>query len=506
MLPVFFVALATAALAAPVIAAIARRFNLVDHPDGGRKQHHSSIPLTGGPTLLLTVLTAIGYAFFTSPELLSTSSGDRRFFGWLAAASLTLCCVGLLDDRFGLRGRQKLLMQLMVTLLMLPSGILIERIDVFGFPIDFGDLAAVFTVLWLLGAINSLNLIDGADGVASTVGLFMSLSCAGIAWTLDMRPDGILVSLALAGFFVGFLFHNLPPARMFLGDSGSMLAGLMLGSVAIKCSMKESSAMALIMPLVVWTIPIFDSSMAIVRRKLTGRSIYATDRNHLHHCLLRDSRNGVRVLLYVAGLCLVTSGTAILGAQMGSDAIAILGGIIAVSLLVASGSFGFVEAKLILRRVKRFLQSIGRISPAEKPKFSEQFVLQGKYDWDAIYARLETLAINLELHRLELLISIPSANEVWHGETRLRNHDGNADPHILTLPLLVSGIQAGTIRIEASAVENPCLTKFLGDLQRDLRDFEQEITPIIEKMIRESTLRNGQIQPSVAPVLTNQTL
>ncbi len=505
MLPVFFIALGTASIAAPITAAIARKLNLVDHPDGGRKQHSSSIPLTGGPTLLVSVFAAVAYAGFASPDLLAASTGDRRFFVWLAIASVSLCVVGLLDDRFGLRGRQKLFMQSLVALLMLPSGILIERIDAFGFIIDFGDFAGIITIIWLLGAINSLNLIDGADGVASTVGLSMTLTCAGIAWMLDLRPDGILVSLALAGFFAGFLFHNLPPARMFLGDSGSMLAGLMLGAVAIKCSMKESSAVALIMPMVVWTLPIFDSSMAIVRRKLTGRSIYATDRNHLHHCLLRDSKNGVRVLLYVAGLCLITSASAILGAWMGSDTMAVLGGLIAVSLLVFTGSFGFVESKLIIRRIKRLVLSFAQISPAVKPKFSEQFVLHGKYDWEPFYARLETMAIDLELHRLELLISIPSANEEWHGETQFKKQDNETQPHILTLPLLVSGIQVGSIRIEASALENPSLTKFLGDLQKDLVLFEQEITPVIEKMLRDSLVPASQTKKTVSPLLQNQT-
>ena len=172
------------------------------------------------------------------PDLLQSTEADIRFLTSLGAAALLIVIVGILDDRFGLRGRQKLAGQFVAALIMVPSGIMIEKISLFGYQIEFGHFSAFVTVFWILGAINALNLIDGVDGLASTTGIVLSLSVAAVTYILGGRPDGMLISLALAGALTGFLMYNFPPARMFLGDSGSMLIGLVLGCVALKCSLK----------------------------------------------------------------------------------------------------------------------------------------------------------------------------------------------------------------------------------------------------------------------------
>ena len=235
------VALISASLAsltlAPVIGVVCRWLGIVDQPDGHRKLHARAVPLTGGPTVLLSIVAAIAITTYAFPGLLSASDGDVRFLLSLAGASFVIVLVGMLDDRFGLRGRQKLAGQFLAALIMVPSGILIRRIELFGYPIEFGDVAPFVTVFWILGAVNALNLIDGVDGLASTTGIILSLSVAAVTYILGGRPDGLLISLALAGALAGFLFYNFPPARMFLGDSGSMLIGLVLGSVALKCSL-----------------------------------------------------------------------------------------------------------------------------------------------------------------------------------------------------------------------------------------------------------------------------
>src|SRR5437868_2212657 len=146
-------------------------------------------------------------------------------------------------------------------------------------------MAVPVTLFLLLGAIGSLNLIDGMDGLLSTVGVLVSLAVAGMA-VMGGHWLAACAAVALAGALLGFLRYNFPPATIFLGDSGSMLIGLVLGVLAIKSALKTPTTVALMAPAVLLTIPIFDTFAAILRRKLTGRSIYSTDRGHLHHCLL----------------------------------------------------------------------------------------------------------------------------------------------------------------------------------------------------------------------------
>lgn len=479
----FLLALLTSLVLAPFLAAIARRFSLVDHPDGGRKQHFRPVPLIGGPTLLLGTGLAISTTLAAFPDVLRESKGDRAFLVCLGVSALLLAAVGVLDDRFGLRGRQKLFLQTLACLCMIPSGFLIEQVSLLGYTLDFGDTAILVTLFWLLGAINSLNLIDGADGVASTVGAVMAITTAAIAWTVEARPDGMLVSLALAGGLIGFLFHNLPPAKMFLGDSGSMVAGLILGAITIKCSIKEASAIALLMPLAVWTVPIFDSSMAIVRRKLTGRSIYATDRNHLHHCLLRSGYDNVRVLLVIATLCSISGGAAVLAAYFNEEGFAIAGAVSSIVLLVVTKSFGFVEAKLILRRAARFARSLTIFSPGDKPTFSEAISLHGVQDWAGVFAGLESTLIDLDLTFVELCINIPAVNEDWHGHSASKNTVDNLDLYRLTFPLKVSGQTVGTLRIHAAASSYPSPAKFLAALHSDVNVFENKLNAMIQPIL-----------------------
>ncbi len=209
----FLTAAAVAAFVAPMVAAVARKLRVVDQPDGHRKLHATAVPLTGGPTLSIAIVASLATSLFVFPDVLYSTKGDFRFLLCLAGAAAVIVLVGVLDDRFKLRGRQKLAGQFLAAMIMVPSGIILRRIEVFGIPIEFGDVAPVITIFWILGAINALNLIDGVDGLASTTGIVLSLSVAAVTYILGGRPDGLLISLALAGALSGFLLYNFPPRR-----------------------------------------------------------------------------------------------------------------------------------------------------------------------------------------------------------------------------------------------------------------------------------------------------
>lgn len=483
----FIVSLATAVFAAPVVACLCQRLGIVDRPDGHRKLHATAVPLTGGPTITISVVLAIFATVFFFPNALLDTKGDFRFLVALSCASAVIVMVGILDDRIGLRGRQKLLGQFVAAAIMLPSGIQIRSVALLGYPIEFGDLSILVTLFWILGAINSLNLIDGVDGLASTTGIVLSLSVAAVTFISGGRPDGLLISLALAGALCGFLVYNFPPARMFLGDSGSMLIGLILGCVALKCSVKQYTAVALILPTAIWAIPIFDSAMAIVRRRLTGRSIYATDRGHLHHCLVRRGHTGGRLLLVVASLCALTGAGAIASAIFQNDLIAITAVLTAFALLIITRSFGHAELTLLTNRVRRFVGSLLRRLEGPKPLLHhEQVRLQGKHEWDEVWQILTEFAEQYDLDCVELMVNLPSMGEEYHATWRTKSNVEQHEAWRTEIPLILGTVKAGHIKLVGAA--EGAFSTWLSRIAEGLKPFENEFASVVAELRAKSNI------------------
>ena len=225
-------AFAAALALVPLVRRLALRVGLVDRPDGHRKMHREAVALGGGVAVLLAAAFATLAALFLPHQGRAAVVDEARELGGLFCAAVLLCGVGLWDDYRGLRGRQKMLGQLCAISVLIWSGLLIRTVWVFEWKLDLGPLAVPFTVFWLLGAINSLNLLDGADGLASTVGIILSLTI-GIMALMTGHAVEALVALALAGSLSGFLVFNFPPARIFLGDVGSQFIGYLFAVLGI---------------------------------------------------------------------------------------------------------------------------------------------------------------------------------------------------------------------------------------------------------------------------------
>lgn len=498
------IAFGVSAAFAPVAAVIARRLGIVDQPDQHRKLHRRSVPLVGGPTLLIACVVAVVVTRLVYPRVLLESRGDTVFLLSLLLASITIVIVGVLDDRFGVRGRQKLAGQLVAACIMLTADITISKVTLFGAVIEFGHFAPLITVVWILGAINALNLIDGVDGLASTTGIVLSLSIAAVAFVLGGRPDGFLIALVLAGALTGFLIHNFPPARMFLGDSGSMLIGLVLGAVALKTSIKGLAATALIMPTAIWAIPIFDVSMAIVRRKLTGRSIYATDRGHLHHCLERKGHSGSQVLLVVGSLCAMTGIGAIAGSAMDSEILTLLVVMTAISLLVVTRSFGHTEMGLVRNRIIRLAGSMLRRPSAGKAmRNDERAHLNGNHDWERLWGTLTDFADHFQMDKVELMVSLPAVGEEYHASWRRDSSVEHHEAWKSEIPLVVDGIRLGHIRVEG-AVGAGSICEWMSELIGGLRAFEEELVMLIRELRERHSVSRGDA--AAVPVVAERSV
>lgn len=334
-----------------VSRAVAPRLGLLDVPDGRRKMQARPIPVAGGVAVLLAGLCALAVAAALSPTIRAALTADPQKALALLTAAVVITVVGLIDDRFDLRARRKLLGQLAAALILVgPGGFEIGRLSAFDGVIELGILAVPATLIWLLACTNALNLIDGMDGMLGTVALIALLSFAAIA-AMAGQVFPAVIALALAGAVLGFLWFNLPPASVYMGDAGSMLIGLVLGAIAIPASLKGPATVALLAPVAVLILPITDTTAAVIRRKLKGQGLATTDRGHLHHVLQRRGLTTRRALALIAGLGLVAAAGALATTALHNDLFALVAAGGVVVSLVATRLFGHVEVQLVRDRI-----------------------------------------------------------------------------------------------------------------------------------------------------------
>ncbi len=361
------------------VRAAARRWRVVDRPDAVRRLHKGQMPLWGGVAvylaMVLGLLLAVNHPRLASPALSSLAAA-------LIPAAGLACLFGALDDLWRFASRTKLALQLLAVLPIVCAGYWIDHIVVFGYPIVLGWGGIPLTILWLLGCINALNLIDGMDGLASIVGLSAAAMMSIIAVSMGNNHVAV-IAIVLAGALGGFLVHNLPPASIFLGDSGSTLIGLVLGILGIQGAMKTSATLAITAPAVIMTLPMFDVVMAVVRRKLTGRSYAAADRQHIHHRLLDRGLQPWQVLCILGAVCLTTGAAATAATVFRKDALAWITAVSLVVLMVRLRLFGHYELTLLKGAINRRLKALGSrwfSPPGVRPPAENHTVLEIRPD------------------------------------------------------------------------------------------------------------------------------
>jgi UDP-GlcNAc:undecaprenyl-phosphate GlcNAc-1-phosphate transferase len=349
---------------------------------------------------------------------------------------------------------------------------------VFSWEIDLGLLAVPFTVFLLLGAINSLNLLDGMDGLLASIGLILCLAMGTMA-ALGERWPAACVALALAGALLGFLRYNFPPATIFLGDSGSMLIGLVIGVLAIQTSLKTPATIALAAPTALLTLPIFDTLVAILRRKLTGRSLYDTDRGHLHHCLLRRGLSNSRALLVAACFCLVTVAGVFASLVFQNELLAVLSGLTVVGILVSCRVFGHAEVSLLLHRLRAVAVSLVRGRPGAEGRGSE-VRLQGSADWNEAWTRIVLRGPELGLVMVRLDVNAPALGEGYHARwDRPVNESDEATVWRAEVPLAAHGRNIGRLEV-AGRHDGESAWQKITALAGLVQDFEAAVTHLTE--------------------------
>lgn len=436
---------------------LACRWGIVDLPDEGFKTHDRPIPLVGGPVILLACIAGLVVMMLLPGNGLAASLvGQQQFLGGFFCAALVIVGIGVLDDLLELRGRHKLLGQVVAVCILLQSGVIVRRVQILDYPIELGSLAGPLTMMWLLGAINSLNMIDGMDGLASCVGLIISLALAGLAFIADQTLAAYL-ALALGGALFGFLKHNFPPARVFLGDSGSMLIGLAVGVLAIHGSWKGPATLALAAPIAIMAIPFFDTSIAILRRKLTGRSIAISDRGHLHHCLKKRGLSNQAVLFLFASIISIT-----VAAGLNHEPVALITACAVVIILVVTRVFGHAELVLLKNRLWATARSFLHGS-RKSHQHEVQIHSRDAGGWAAIWESVVAQAEAMNLKSLRLDVFAAAVQDGYHASWWSRRPEnenlGEGNIWKAELPVVASGRTVGRLSVTGHPDDAPAFAK-----------------------------------------------
>jgi UDP-GlcNAc:undecaprenyl-phosphate GlcNAc-1-phosphate transferase len=273
---VFILPIALGVLLFPKLIKIARRVGLMDHP-GGRKVHSKSKPLVGGLGMAIVLLITC--------LLLVPLAGLRGY--WAGMALLVL--VGFLDDFKELSHQWKFAAQFVAVVCMIfYSDLLLKGFgNLLGLgEISFGLLSVPITIFCVVGVINAINMIDGLDGLAGSVALVAFAAFAFIFYWID-KPGLMLVNIALTGSLAGFLVYNWQPARLFMGDAGSLFLGFSLAFMAIAVSQTPGSRVYPVVPLLILSLPIVDALTLMTKRLLNGKNPFRADKQHLHHMFMR---------------------------------------------------------------------------------------------------------------------------------------------------------------------------------------------------------------------------
>ncbi|HKZ81289.1 MAG TPA: MraY family glycosyltransferase [Pyrinomonadaceae bacterium] len=303
-LAVFFTSLLASLTLTPVVRRLALRRGWVDIPAEGRKIHSSPVPRVGGIAIFGAVLFSLIALSLILPDFAAILGTRNDHLLRLLVPATIIFFFGLYDDLRGTGAKLKFAVQILAgTLFYLMGG----RIDAISVPfVGHLDLPVVlgyaFTVFWIVLVTNALNLIDGMDGLAAGTALLASAIIFVVALFLD-HPLVALITLAICGAVTGFLRFNFNPASIFLGDSGSLFIGFMLAALSLKGSQKASTTVAVVVPLMIFGLPLMDTGLAVFRRFINRRPLFNADREHVHHMLLARglSQSGVALILY--GVC-----------------------------------------------------------------------------------------------------------------------------------------------------------------------------------------------------------
>lgn len=286
--------------ATPLAARLARAVGAVDQPSD-RRIHREPTPRLGGLAILAGFLVPVLYFLPADPAARA-----------LVAGAVLICALGAVNDIWGLSPAVKLVGQVACAAIPVSAGLTIDHITLPFLGVgDLGPAQYPLTILWFVAIVNMINFSDGMDGLAAGITGLGATTFAILAASLG-RADPAIMAAALAGACVAFLVFNFHPAKVFMGDAGSMFLGFVIAGVSVSGVMKSAAAVAVVAPLIVLAIPILDTSFVIMKRLKHGLPVYNADRSHFHHRFFTIGWGQRKTVLALYAWCALMGAVALL--------------------------------------------------------------------------------------------------------------------------------------------------------------------------------------------------
>lgn len=437
----------------PVVRRMAIRLGVVDQ-GGGRRIHAGVVPRLGGVGIFLSCLLAV---FFSSVLPISTQLSSTMLVGLFAAGAIVFL-TGVLDDVKGMKVYTKLILEILAACVMYYSGFKADFIS-FNQYFNTNTLSLFFTILWVLVVTNAINLIDGMDGLAAGTGIFITFTM--VLVTSD--PLSIVVALALMGALAGFLFFNYPPAKIFMGDSGSLFLGFMLAALSIKTSNKSTMMLGIMVPITIFAFPLMDMLCAVIRRYYRGLPLGEADREHIHHKLLEKGFSkktavlflySVNFLLMIAVLIITRNNNIPSYSYFLVILALVIGGVRYLGYLRFRPFLkSLVDEYLFMRKRKYYLYLLRVLQ-----KDVQKGHVKGIDDfWRRVTLMLDSMEFTSAKMRLSSKYSIKT-EFMWENQTTILAHQ-----LFLRLPLVFENEACGEMYLKRASHENipmPCVSEF----------------------------------------------
>jgi UDP-GlcNAc:undecaprenyl-phosphate GlcNAc-1-phosphate transferase len=354
---VFVESLLLALVVTPAVIRMAYRINALDRP-GVRTVHSRPVARIGGVAIFVSAMITIVSALSLNTQLGDAFEAVRLPLGMLLAMATMIFLIGLVDDLRGLPARVKFLAETAGAVVLCLAGVRISSIAITDqLVVHLGNWGTVLTILWIVGVTNAVNLSDGLDGLAGGVS---AIACAVIA-AFALQSQNLIMAvlmLSLLGGLCGFLFYNFNPAKVFMGDCGSLFVGFTIASSSMMCLTKSSVLVGLALPMLALGIPIFDTLFSILRRYLERRSLFAPDRSHFHHRLIDLGLKQQHAVLAIHGATCAATGLGLFMMVRRDLGALILFGVILLLLILLFRVVGAVHfGQTLLRLQQKYARS-----------------------------------------------------------------------------------------------------------------------------------------------------
>jgi UDP-GlcNAc:undecaprenyl-phosphate GlcNAc-1-phosphate transferase len=445
-------AMLLALIATPLVVRAARSWRVLDHP-GVRRVHSRAVPRLGGVAVFAAVVIPVVVLQFLDTDFARGLADPGAHVRQVHVLALLVTgglvfAIGLVDDLVGVGVRTKLIVQVIAATIACAMGIRIDFIGVGGQTvIEFGWWAWPLTILWVVSITNAVNLIDGLDGLAAGI----SLIACGVMLVFAVYTQNVTMTVlmtAMLGSLTGFLFFNFNPARIFLGDCGSMFLGYFLATASVMCSMKSAALVGLALPAAALGLPIFDTLFSMLRRALERRSMFGADRKHIHHRLVDSGlhqRHAVIIMYAITALAAGIGMLMILVSDVGELALILIGALLP-SLLVfrAVGAMRIGESFSTFQHNRSIARDI-----KEQRRGSEEMrlCLQEAKTLDEWWKALRRAAREMGFARMVIQLELPGEpgrRLVW----RLPHRQAGADRTMQAVFPLGHRKGGGPLRVE----------------------------------------------------------